>query len=157
MARNHYIDEILQPVVYPTYRPWSQVHCSKTTTPEPTAPGSWTHTYSNNISTGPNQTWEIGRFSMKTRRYVVLNSIEHVWDQLGRVVMLTVLVLISEGFWWRSGTCCRRTMCSVWYTACAGDVQLALLHVVALPTVDVMSKYNDYKIHTSVSFRMFQE
>ena len=33
-----------------------------------------------------------------------------------------------------------RTMCSVWYTACAGDVQLALLHVVALPTIDVMSQ-----------------
>ena len=24
-----------------------------------------------------------------------------------------------------------------WNTACAGDVQLALLHVVALPTIDV--------------------
>ena len=38
--------------LYPTYRPWSQAHCSKTTTPDPTAPGSWTHTYSNNISQG---------------------------------------------------------------------------------------------------------
>ena len=61
--------------------------------------------------------------------------------------MLTVLVLISEGFWWRSGTDCHMTMCSVWYTACAGDVQLALLHVVALPTIDVMSQYNDYEVH----------
>ena len=36
--------------------------------PDPTAPGSWTHTYSNNISQGD------------------LNPIEHVWDQLGRAV-----------------------------------------------------------------------
>ena len=106
MARNHYIDEILQPVVVPYIQTMAPGALLKDDNARP---------HRARIVDAYLQRQHITRIDWPVCS-PNLNSIEHVWDQLGRA--LTVLVLISEGFQWRSGTGCHRTMCSVWYTAC---------------------------------------
>ena len=76
----------------------------------PTSPGSWTHTYSNNISQG--LTWSACSQD--------LNPIEHVWDQLGRAAQARLNV---------NSTCAdlRRFLVEEWDRLTQNNVQL-LVH-----------------------------
>ena len=96
--------------LYPTYRPWSQAHCSKTTTPD---------THRARIVDAYLQQQHITRIDWSACSQD-LNPIEHVWDQLGRAAQARLNV---------NSTCAdlRRFLVEEWDRLTQDNVQL-LVH-----------------------------
>ena len=96
--------------LYPTYRPWSQAHCSKTTTPD---------THRARIVDAYLQQQHITRIDWSACSQD-LNPIEHVWDQLGRAAQVRLNV---------NSTCAdlRRFLVEEWDRLTQDNVQL-LVH-----------------------------